>query len=83
MYNKGAQRDIEDNNVSSPLLPENGSHVYLFPQYVEDFPLVVHSALSLYSLPRRVSLGTILYRKQVYSDRIQDTCTEENVLFTL
>lgn len=80
---RGSKKGMEDNDVYSPLLPNNGNHVYLFLQYVKDFLLVVHSALILYSLPRRVSLGTILYRKQVYSDHIQDKCTEENTVFTL
>lgn len=69
--------------LDSPLLLCNGNHMDLSPQYVKDFLLVVHSALTLYSLPRRVSLGTILYRKQVYSDRIQDKCIEERKVFTL
>lgn len=80
---RGSKKGMEDNIVSSPLLLSNGNHVYLYPQYVDDFLLVVHSALTLYSLPRRVSLGTILYRKQLYSDHIQDKCIEESMVFTL
>lgn len=75
--NKGSQRRAWKTMYTLPSSLNNGNHVYLFPQYVKDFLLVVHSALILYSLPRRVSLGTILYRKQVYSDHIQDKCTEE------
>lgn len=82
--NKEAQRRAWKTIMYTfPSSLNNENHVYLFPPYVKDFLLVVHSALILYSLPRRVSLGTILYRKQVYSDHIQDTCTEENMVFTL
>lgn len=80
---RGSKKGMEDNIVYSPLLLNNGNCVYLYPQYVEDFLLVVHSALILYTLSRRVSLGTILYKKQVSSDHIQDKCIEENMVFTL
>lgn len=62
--NKEAQRRAWKTMLYTSLLLSNGNHVYLFPQYVKDFLLVVHSALILYSLPRRVSLGTILYRSR-------------------
>lgn len=80
---RGSKKGMEDNIVYSPLLLNNGNCVYLYPQYVEDSLLVVHSALILYTLSRRVSLGTILYKKQVSSDHIQDKCIEENMVFTL
>lgn len=42
---RGSKKGMEDNIVYSPLLLSNGNHLYLYPQYVEDFLLVVHSAL--------------------------------------
>lgn len=74
---RGPKKGTEERIVYFSLLLSNGNHMDSFPQYVKDFLLVVNSALTLYSLPRRVSLGTIFYRKQVCSDHIQDTCTEE------
>lgn len=78
------KKGMEDNNVHFPSSRKDGNHVYLFSPHGKDFLFVRHSALILYSLPRRVSLGTLLlYRKQVYSDHIQETCIEENMVFTL
>lgn len=77
-----SKKGKEDNNFPSSL--NDGNHVYVVSHHVKDFLSVIHSALFLYSLPRRVSLGTILlYRKQVYSDHIQEKCIEENMVFTL
>lgn len=64
---RGSKKGLED-NVYCPLLLNNGKPCVLVPSVCKDFLSVVHSALILYSLPRRVSLGTILYRKQVYFD---------------
>lgn len=77
-----SKKGKEDSN--SPSSWNHGNHVYVVSHHVKDFLSVIHSALTLYSLPRRVSLGTILlYRKQVYSDHIQEKRIEENMVFTL
>lgn len=47
---RGSEKGVEDNIVCSSPSSWIMETVYLYPQYVEDILLVVHSALILYTL---------------------------------